>query len=454
MKEQVRIQAVASNFIPVIHVEPTPRPISNSGSAYDPRFRNVEALIVKVTHRCNLDCAYCYERITAGKDMTLETFAALVDRVAASTINNHVQFIFHGGEPSLMPNSWLASASNYARERFSATGKSITLSMQSNALALNKAKLETLHELGIGLGVSLDGPPQISGALRGRSELACSNFKLARDMGLRPGLLLTINETNVKHFDLICRWLQDDLRVTEFKANVVSAVGRGAGMADLQAESVFEAYRDILEYMIETHGAAVIEDNLAVELCRFFEAQAGRKRSQSASLCLTKSCGAGSRVLGITPHGNLLPCGRFQWDDEAYFLGGLDENSDDEQDSQGAFESRVQGFHNLVPEVWVNCADCRARDVCSYGCQAFAARSAKRVNVDCLPTKMRYDYYACNSQRLIPVFQNISRRKQRELPIGQFPGQTLTLSGRSGEDGYRDSYNDYSDFYRDRSRAS
>lgn len=38
----------------------------------DARFHNVESLIVKITHRCNLDCAYCYEHITKGSDMPLE----------------------------------------------------------------------------------------------------------------------------------------------------------------------------------------------------------------------------------------------------------------------------------------------------------------------------------------------------------------------------------------------
>lgn len=410
---------------------------------YDGRFHNVGALIVKVTHRCNLDCSYCYEHITKGSDMTLSTFRSLVDRVVASSTRKEILFLFHGGEPTLMSNSWFTEAINYARSRTDLVGMKAVMAVQSNVVALTDDKIRLFRDLDVKLSVSLDGPDGLEHAMRPRADRATRNYKRAIEAGLRPGILMTINHSNFNHFTRICDWLRNDLGALNFKANVVTSVGRGIDLPDLHPEQVFQAYHDILEYMIETKGESVHEDNLSLELLRFFAAPEERVNFPK-TLCRDQRCGAGERVIGITPEGNILPCGRFQWDDEEYYLGGLAEVGD--ADVTSAFNSAVSRFHSLVPENWYDCSSCNARHVCSYGCQAFIVRSRQRANVDCLPTKMRYAYYVDNYDRLLPVIKVI-REREAKLKRSLVSASTYNDGGRGG--GYSDyddrGYHDYQD---------
>jgi uncharacterized protein len=405
----------------------------------DSRFKNVGALIVKVTHRCNLDCQYCYEDIVKGQDMSLETFEGLVNRVFSATVKKEVLFLFHGGEPTLVPDSWYEASVAYAKTIAKEYGKRAKFAVQSNILALTEAKLDLFKQLDIRLSVSLDGPPELPGAMRPRAERALANYMIAIERGQRPGVLMTINHSNFQYFSEICHWLETVLDVSGFKANPISSVGHGYGLPDLRAEQVFRAYRDILEYMISTEGKRVIEDNLCLELIRYFSSP--QERSQlSVELCRDQRCGAGERVIGITPGGQLLPCGRFQWNDEQYYLGNVNDMLTNGLFNE--FQQSIDRFHALVPENWYDCQVCEARHVCSFGCQAFIVRSKSEANVDCLPTKMRFEYFVENEDRLEPLYDVIKNRSRR----------FSHLSEQTTGDNYRDAYNDdgpYNDTYND-----
>ncbi|MCC6604748.1 MAG: radical SAM protein [Anaerolineae bacterium] len=311
----------------------------------DSRFHNVGALIIKVTHRCNLDCLYCYENIAKGSDMSLDTFKLLSDKVLSSSKRRKIMFLFHGGEPTLMSDSWYSEAIEYASKRAEEYDKIPVFAMQSNILAISDSKIQLLRDLGIDLSVSLDGPSFLPNAMRQRADAAYKTYKRLIKAGVETGVLMTINHSNFNHFYKICQWLENDIGVKDFKANVISSVGRGRNLPELGAEQIFQAYHDILEYMIETQGQSVVEDNLSLELERFF-AWPTERALMPQTLCRDRKCGAGERVVGVTPDGKLLPCGRFQWDDHDYFLGSLEDSLT--PDTFAAFNQATDRFHSLV----------------------------------------------------------------------------------------------------------
>jgi uncharacterized protein len=370
----------------------------------DTRFGQISTLIVKVTHRCNLDCLYCYENITkTGEDMQIETFRDLVELTLSQTAQHEVTFLFHGGEPTLLPNAWYDEAVSYARERAKFYGKRVCFSMQTNLLGINPAKIDLFKRHGIQLGISLDGPASLQSTQRGGEDKVFKHFKQIQAAGVRAGVLVTINESNYPYFFAICDWLVREAGVKSFKANVVTPVGRGVDMAALSADKIFEAQHAILQYMMQTGGKTLIEDNISGELRRFFASPEAR-RAQGKSLCHDKRCGAGELVLGVTPNGDLLPCGRFTWDESGYYLGNLRDDIAVSPDLQADFGQKLNDFHALVPQSWYDCDSCAARDVCGFGCQAFIVRSRAQANVDCLPTKMRYKFYQENAEALREVY--------------------------------------------------
>ncbi len=386
-------------------------------SSDDKRFSNIEALIIKVTHRCNLDCAYCYENITNGNDMSIETYKKIIDKTFLNSTKDKILLIFHGGEPTLLKDEWYQEALAYAQNKSIRFNKKVQFSLQTNLLKISETKVKLFKEYNVNLGVSIDGYQGIPDAMRKRTNKTFENYLYLKSQGLKLGVLTTINNSNYAYFDEILDWLVQEAKVKSFKVNEVTPVGAGLHLTPLKAEQIFQAQHAILEYMIKTEGKVIIEHHLVYELSRFFGT------ATKPSLCGEKICGAGSRVLGITPQGELLPCGRFQWNDKNYFLGNL--QTDIQPSQQQAFNENVDKFHSLVPENWYNCNSCEAKKVCRFGCQAFIVRSKEKANIDCLPTKMRFQYYQDNKHKLSLVYKNIT--------------ETYNMSNDTG---YYDSYSD------------
>jgi len=392
-------------------------------SAPPSAFSAVSTLIVKVTYRCNLDCLYCYEKVSkTGQDMSIEQFKELVDLSLGQTSSPQLTFLFHGGEPTLLPIPWYEEGLDYALAQAKKWGKTVHFAMQSNLVRLKEEYIQLFQRYKIALGVSLDQPVfLLDDSQRGGETKVFKNFKRLQAAKVKAGVLATINSSNYPNFYTLCEWLWSEAKQRSFKANVVTPVGAAHGQPPLQAEQIFMAQKAIIDYMIATQGQALIESNIALELGRYFEPE----QAQS-TLCHEKTCGAGRSALGITPEGHLLPCGRFAWNEPAYYLGHLSEQRQASRKEKKQLAQKIADFHAQKPENWYDCESCPAQKVCGYGCQAFILRSEEQANLDCLPTKMRFAYYQEKEVALKAVFANIQKRQagpSRQFRIKDQNGQ-------------------------------
>jgi uncharacterized protein len=128
-----------------------------------------QVYILKVASRCNLDCKYCYMYNLADqtwrqqpRKMSEEVLRAVARKVARA--GTPAQIIFHGGEPLLLGQDYYRRAAQVFREE--CPDVRLSFGMQTNATLLTDAWIDTLHELGIGLGISLDGPADVNDANR------------------------------------------------------------------------------------------------------------------------------------------------------------------------------------------------------------------------------------------------------------------------------------------------
>ncbi|WP_164010191.1 radical SAM protein [Pyxidicoccus trucidator] len=128
-----------------------------------------QVYIMKVASRCNLDCKYCYMYNLADqtwrkqpRKMSEEVLRAVARKVALA--GTPAQIIFHGGEPMLLGQDYYRRAVQIFREECPKVR--LNFGMQTNATLLNDAWVDTLYELGIGVGVSLDGPEDVNDANR------------------------------------------------------------------------------------------------------------------------------------------------------------------------------------------------------------------------------------------------------------------------------------------------
>lgn len=399
----------------------------------EPDVSQLQTVIVKVTSRCNIRCKYCYEHLSPSSDMAAEVFMRVARRAITATESPSVDFIFHGGEPTLVGEEWYRDVLPLAQALGAEKQKRVSFGIQSNGINLSDGFLDLFSRFDVKLGLSIDGP-SLDRPMRPLLREAVATYRRAIARGLEPGVLMTINQQNAQCFATLYSWLRDELNVSLFKANPVASVGHGIGLSPLSSGALLEAQLTLLECMLLNPTYGPIEENLARELMRFFNYAPAFVGS---SVCHGHRCGAGSTVIGVAPDGSALPCGRFAWDDDAYKIGTFANTG--VEAPPGAltdYHSILGRFHEIAPENWTECTRCEASAMCAKGCQAFIARSNRRRNEECAPTRARFAYYTVHRERLEPLVRIIAERWGDRRFVE-------TMASGAGYDDF--SYSDYSD---------
>ena len=122
--------------------------------------------VVKVHSRCDLACDYCYMYEMADQSwrdrprrMAMETAQRTAMRIGEHVRSHQipsVALIMHGGEPLLAGRELIAELVRATRTAVG-SGVQVDVRVQTNGVGLDDSYLRLFHELGIKVGVSLDG---------------------------------------------------------------------------------------------------------------------------------------------------------------------------------------------------------------------------------------------------------------------------------------------------------
>jgi uncharacterized protein len=125
-----------------------------------------QEFIVKIHSRCDLACDYCYMYEMADQSWRERPrrMSREVAEMAAARIGEHarahglteIELILHGGEPLLAGKELISYLVSGVRD---ASGPAVMVhaTVQTNAVGLDDSYLRLFRELGIRVGVSLDG---------------------------------------------------------------------------------------------------------------------------------------------------------------------------------------------------------------------------------------------------------------------------------------------------------
>ena len=115
---------------------------------------------------CNIKCDYCFylekhALFDKGEDMRMpdSVLAAYVSQYVESQPTPVVEFVWHGGEPTLLGLDFFRKVVEFQKP-FRGR-KEITNSLQTNGIRLNDEWCEFFKENGFFVGLSLDGPREI-----------------------------------------------------------------------------------------------------------------------------------------------------------------------------------------------------------------------------------------------------------------------------------------------------
>lgn len=125
-----------------------------------------QEFVFKVHQQCNLACDYCYVYELADSSWRHRpaVMSESVWRTAAARILEHVRshglveigIVLHGGEPLLAGRHRLAALVQHLRGTFAGECW-LRIGVQSNGTLLDRAMLDVLADLGVRIGISIDG---------------------------------------------------------------------------------------------------------------------------------------------------------------------------------------------------------------------------------------------------------------------------------------------------------
>jgi len=297
-----------------------------------------------LTRDCNQSCSYCYAGRRRPERMEPITAEMAVD-IAADHSDLMVGVRFFGGEPLLeweLVRHITAYTLSVARDRRLLPSFSIS----TNGTLLEEEHLSFFEEFDIGVGISIDGSPEVHDRNRpmldgsGSFSRVREKYLLARKRDIRLAVELVLDTSNLSRLADSVRYLADEMGV-QF---IVISVNVFADWQPHHLPVLEDQYREISEFYAECFGVGrpleidAINNKINVLLRGGYD--------------LARVCQLGQTEITVVPDGRIYPCLRIVgWDEEGKTtLGTVESGLDEDIASNMYIQSKVK------PEECVACA--------------------------------------------------------------------------------------------------
>ncbi|MDD2626651.1 MAG: radical SAM protein [Candidatus Methanomethylophilus sp.] len=315
------------------------------------------SVIIKPTLTCSMDCRHCYHPPTERAQGGRISFDRL-DRLFSMISREYdaAWFIWHGGEPLILPLSFYKKVIELEEKHFGVASHRVGNTIQTNGLALNRKFLVFCRDKQINVGVSHEGP--CDGLLRPDGAKV---DKILRDMN-RDERVFSVSAT-------ICRGSQSRQReIYEYFRDAGMTVSFSPVIAAGEAAVHPELVPDPEAYAAESNALFdewLHDRDAQVPLLPHYLYLLSALGDPQPADCAHTSCL--TKWLCVYPNGDLYPCAKAC--PAPYKLGNLD----DFRHLGDVF--RTPGFVKLLEGTVARreqCRTCPIFDYCAGGCSVDA----------------------------------------------------------------------------------
>ncbi len=303
----------------------------------------VSFLVLMLTRRCNLACAYCYARAgSAGADMSPESARRAIDRLGRGDGRLTVELT--GGEPllnfSLVQELVLAHVGRPRPPRFA---------LQTNAVLLDRAKLNFLLEHGVGLGLSLDGDPATNDLTRGQGAAVVKALRLLDAAGAGVNLTVVLTRHNIARLPELLLLAAGFRSVRVINLDLVRPLGRAL---DSDLAPAPEQVREMVPRLLANLEFVSTRRWPPLKVREVDQVRRRTGQGEMRPYCLA----AAGSAAAVTPEGEIYPC--------AGLAGRMDHLAGRLEDPRPPELERRVADWGLPPA----CAGCEVRFICRGGC--------------------------------------------------------------------------------------
>jgi serine-type anaerobic sulfatase-maturating enzyme len=358
-------------------------------------------LIIKVTNACNMRCRYCFiEPSVFHKTMARDTARRVVRAFLDSSYFQSVQFVWHGGEPLLRGRDFFEEILQEQRRR--PTRVAFSNSTQTNATRLDDEMMDFLLGNGFGIGLSMDGSAAVNDNSRqlrmvdGHQSAHAVTVDAARRLSVRgqqPAAIVVINKNNVGEPEEVYRGFKAERIHMKLNALTRSGLADTALGADLAIGP-----EEWGRFMVRLFDLWYDDPEPTINI-EPFRQHIGRMLGvpTTHSCFFTRSCH--HFFLGISPDGDVFPCGMFQGE-PSFRYGNIFDMAPEEVADTLLFK-QIEDRERRVLET---CAKCAFYDLCYSGCMFHSLKDSKVL--------AEKDYYCAGYKQ---YFEHVLRRVHADL---------------------------------------
>jgi len=326
-------------------------------------------LMLRVTDRCTLRCAYCYQAPDEEHDefdLSMDDARRAIDRFIESSAST-ATILFTGGE-ALMRPEFIESCIQHGLGQADRAGKRVRFALQTNGTVNRPNIVRLLREYSVAVGISYDGRDDLHddkrpfAGGRGSARRVRETIWTFREAGIRVSLLATVNADNVPWIPEICRRLETE-GFERIKFSLLTCQGRAEGSSSVSPPGHQDWIRAMLGLidLVEEGTIASLRVEQVVNLLNLV------LLPEPIYQCDKRPCGAAKAFLAALPDGHLYPCETFPAVPR-YRLGSIRDARRADLDATPLRAALQRGAEDRADR----CGPCPLRAWCFGGCPSNA----------------------------------------------------------------------------------
>ena len=321
-------------------------------------------LIMKATRLCNLRCKYCHSwRSSPSRPMSFETMATATWDVLGHPQVKVVDFVWHGGEVTLLPISFFEKAL-YVQLLLKRPDQVTRNAIQTNATLISEEWLSFWKDHDFEIGVSIDGTPslhesrRVDKAGRGTWSAVVAGIGKLRAAGVRFGALAVLTEECLAVDPR--RYLQSLVNAGVDAVALLNAIPQASG--EVGANEDYFVFDRFIDYLVQLYETWNDEFRSSIRI-REFESLENNHAGRKSLICVHSASCMG-KFLTVEPDGRIAPCDKYDGDKNFHF-------SDLSRSGLADAVLQAPGMRALREEersLKLSMQDCEFNRVCRGGC--------------------------------------------------------------------------------------